>query len=168
MEQHVVDVNIDPSFHELALSTLCGECDWLADDSKVESYLAELVRFLLAKQKVRSGAEVSVTLATDERVHELNLAHRGIDRTTDVLSFPCDDPDDIDDEVILLGDIVIAPAVAWRQSREYGTTFLEELTLLVTHGVLHLLGYDHIEDDEAEVMEARERELRAAWWESRR
>ena len=168
MEDYTVDVSIDPSFHDLAVSTLADECDWLVDDSRVEDYLVELVGFLLSRQEVRAGAEVSVTLATDERVHELNREHRGIDRTTDVLSFPCDEPDDMVDEVILLGDIVIAPAVAWRQSREYGTTFLEELTLLTTHGVLHLLGYDHIEDDEAEVMEARERELREAWWEGRR
>ena len=62
-----------------------------------------------------------------------------------------------------LGDIVIAVDVAMRQTEEFGTTFQEEIELLLTHGLLHLCGYDHIEDDEAEVMEALERRILAAW-----
>ncbi len=173
MNAYTVDIEIDPTLGELlaAEPEIAAEVDWLADDARVAEYLRELVCFLLAEQGVRDCAEVSVMLAAEDWVHELNRDHRGVDSATDVLSFPCDDPESpelVDDEAVLLGDIVIAPTVVFRQSREYGTTFLEELTLLVTHGVLHLLGFDHVEDDEAEVMEARERELRTAWWESRR
>ena len=62
-----------------------------------------------------------------------------------------------------LGDVIVAPDVARRQTQLYGTTFEGEITLLVLHGLLHLCGYDHVEDDEAELMEARERELLGRW-----
>ena len=64
-----------------------------------------------------------------------------------------------------LGDIIIAPDVAARQSTEFGNSFEQEVSLLIVHGLLHLCGYDHIVDEEAEVMEARERELLTAWTE---
>ena len=93
-----------------------------------------------------------------------------MDRPTDVLSFECDGVDDdlsamtlAEDPVYELGDVVIAPDVASRQTREFGTTFEEEISLLLVHGLLHLCGYDHIEDDEAEVMEKREAEILEAW-----
>ena len=68
-----------------------------------------------------------------------------------------------EDPVFELGDVIIAPDVASRQMREFGTTFEEEISLLLVHGLLHLCGYDHIEDDEAEVMEKREAEILEAW-----
>ena len=90
-----------------------------------------------------------------------------------MLSFECDGfDDDFEDDMATpdgvdipfeLGDIVIAVDVAMRQTEEFGTTFQEEIELLLTHGMLHLCGYDHIEDDEAEVMEALERRILAAW-----
>ena len=66
-------------------------------------------------------------------------------------------------ESVTLGDVVIAPEVAERQAAEYGHTIEEELNLLLVHGVLHLLGYDHVADEEAEAMQARERILLQAW-----
>ena len=85
-----------------------------------------------------------------------------MDRATDVLSLECERPDDPDlaeGEPCELGDIVLAPAYIARQAAAFGTTPADESRLLLVHGLLHLLGYDHIEDDEAEVMEAREDEL---------
>ena len=89
---------------------------------------------------------------------------------TDVLSFECDNlSDDVtnadgaDCPVYELGDVIIAPDVALAQSEEYGNSLEDEVSLLLVHGLLHLCGYDHIEDDEAEVMEARERELLTEW-----
>ena len=84
---------------------------------------------------------------------------RGIDRTTDVLSFECDSAFDDDipaDETLELGDIILAPQVIARQAPGFGNSPADECRLMLVHGMLHLLGYDHIEDDEAEVMEARE------------
>lgn len=89
---------------------------------------------------------------------------------TDVLSFECDNiADDMTAAdgpacpIYELGDIIIAPDVAARQAEEYGNSFEQEISLLLVHGLLHLCGYDHIQDDEAEVMEGREKELLTAW-----
>lgn len=69
--------------------------------------------------------------------------------------------------MLTLGDVIIAPDVAIRQTAEFGTTFEEEISLLLVHGLLHLCGYDHIEDDEAERMESLESEILEAWTERR-
>ena len=69
----------------------------------------------------------------------------------------------VEEAVLTLGDVVIAPDVAIRQTAEFGTTFEEEISLLLVHGLLHLCGYDHVEDDEAERMESLEAEILEAW-----
>ncbi len=133
--------------------------------------LWELARFVLDWEERPSNTEVSVNFVTDEEIAELNERYRHKEGPTDVLSFECDGADDDDpalaapvpDAVFELGDIVIAPDVASRQTHEFGTTFEEEVSLLLVHGLLHLCGYDHIADDEAEVMEAREAEILKAW-----
>ena len=132
--------------------------------------LEELARFVITSEEKPEETEVSISFVTDDEIAELNEEYRGKVGPTDVLSFECDNldddfaacPEDVG-EFYELGDIVIAPDVAERQMSEYGTTFEGEVCLLMTHGLLHLCGYDHIEDDEAEVMEARERALLAQW-----
>ena len=127
-------------------------------------------RFVLAREDKPFNTEVSVSFVTDEAIAQLNEKYRHKEGPTDVLSFECDGVDDdlsamtlAEDPVYELGDVVIAPDVATRQTREFGTTFEEEISLLLVHGLLHLCGYDHIEDDEAEVMEKREAEILEAW-----
>ncbi|MEF2559725.1 MAG: rRNA maturation RNase YbeY [Eggerthellaceae bacterium] len=134
--------------------------------------LEGLVTFVLREMNCPDNTDVSLSFVSDERIHELNREYRGIDRPTDVLSFECDnvpfEDEDIDRAMEYeLGDVIIATDVATRQTHEYGTTFEEEVTLLVVHGLLHLCGYDHIEDDEAEIMEGLERKLISAWNEFR-
>jgi probable rRNA maturation factor len=117
---------------------------------------------VLAQEGVGRPCVVSVSVVSDDRMHELNLRWRGVDRATDVLSLECERPDDPDlapGEPCELGDIVLAPAYIARQSKDFGTTPADECRLLLVHGVLHLLGYDHMTDEEAAVMEAREDEL---------
>jgi len=107
----------------------------------------------------RLGAErteVHVVVAGDDRVRELNRAWRAIDAATDVLSFP--DGDELPDGRRLLGEIVISLDAARRQAAELGHSELRELQELTLHGVLHLLGYDHEEDDGD--MDSLELELR--------
>ncbi|MGI6229590.1 MAG: rRNA maturation RNase YbeY [Tractidigestivibacter sp.] len=119
---------------------------------------------VLAEEGVERPCLVSVSLVSDERIHELNLEWRGVDRPTDVVSLECERPDDPDlapGEPCELGDIVLAPAYISRQAEGFGTTAADEFRLLLVHGCLHLLGYDHLEDAEAQVMEAREDELLA-------
>lgn len=137
--------------------------------------LEDLARFVLNQEDVPDNAVVSVSFVDDGEMADLNEQYRGKTGPTDVLSFEAFEDDDEDffgfDEAELadtvdeyeLGDIIIAPDTAQRQCALYGTSFEGEISLLMVHGLLHLAGYDHIEDDEAEVMEARESELLAAW-----
>ncbi len=130
--------------------------------------LEGLATFVLQRLEYPDTTDVSLTFVSNERIHELNRDYRGIDRPTDVLSFECDnipfDDEEIDQAIEFeLGDVIIATDVALAQTQEFGTTFEEEVTLLTVHGLLHLCGYDHIEDDEAEIMEALEDDLIAAW-----
>ncbi len=102
------------------------------------------------------SAEVSVTLTDDEKIRVINREHRNIDKPTDVLSFPQYTPEEIDtfesnDEVVL-GDIVISAERARAQSIEYGHSYTRELAFLAVHSVLHLLGYDHMTEEEDKAM----------------
>lgn len=94
--------------------------------------------------------EVSVTLVDNDKIHAINLDKRGIDRATDVLSFPMFDDDFSDDECCILGDIVLSLERAGEQAVQYGHSFEREVAFLVVHSVLHLLGYDHELSEDAE------------------
>ncbi|MGH8959178.1 MAG: rRNA maturation RNase YbeY [Acidimicrobiia bacterium] len=122
-----------------------------------------------------TNSELSITVATDQGMARLNADGLGKKGPTDVLSFPLDDmqpglppPFSIDGPPRLLGDIVIAPDYIRRQAAEFEVSFRDELALMTTHGVLHLLGYDHDTDLEAEAMEHRERIILKAQGLSRR
>ena len=120
--------------------------------------------FVLRMENAPDAVELSVALVDDEEIAHLNEQYRGVAGPTDVLSFGCDDPcPSASDEPIALGDVIIAPEVARRQAAELGTTVEDELDLLLVHGILHLLGYDHADDAEAAVMQARERVVLDAW-----
>ena len=123
--------------------------------------LHDLTQFVLAREDKPFNTEVSISFVTDEAIAELNEKYRHKEGPTDVLSFECDGVDDDLSAMTLAEDPVFD--VAARQTREFGTTFEEEISLLLVHGLLHLCGYDHIEDDEAEVMEKREAEILEAW-----
>jgi len=123
-----------------------------------------LAEFVLDREEVPAIAELSLALVSVEEMAELNLRYRGVTGPTDVLSFECDDPCPVDsDEPVTLGDVVIAPEVAEQQAAELGHTVEEELNLLLVHGILHLLGYTHESDEDAAVMQARERALLEAY-----
>jgi len=123
-----------------------------------------LAEFVLDREEAPPFAELSIAVVGLAEMTELNTQYRGKEGPTDVLSFECDDLCAAEpDEPVTLGDVVIAPEVAEAQAVEYGHTVEEELNLLLVHGVLHLLGYDHIEDADASVMQARERALLVAW-----
>ena len=138
-------------------------------------HLAEQV---LASEGVRGEAELSVLFVDEAVMTDLNRRFHGKDGPTDVLAFPIDEdpveggrsPDsggtgpgysatEPTDMPVLLGDVVICPAVAAANAPEHAGSYDDEVALLLVHGILHLLGMDHLDDDEAEEMEAREREL---------
>ena len=108
-------------------------------------YLGRLERFAVSMLKDHNvvNAELSVLLAGDAKLRRLNRQYRGIDRATDVLSFAQDPPHGPSETRCVLGDVVVSADMAARQARDAGHPLRDELMLLVAHGVLHLLGYDH-------------------------
>lgn len=136
----------------------------ISNDANLDMLLPEdevraIAAHVLTAEGVERDVEISLSYVDEDEMHELNDEWRGIDRTTDVLSFECDSAFDEDiplDEVLELGDVILAPEVIARQAPGFGNIPADECRLMLVHGLLHLLGYDHIEDDEAEEMEARE------------
>ena len=105
-------------------------------------------------------SELSITLTDDEHIHALNKQYRGIDRATDVLSFAfreSDEPEVIGADFDILGDVIISLERATAQAEEFGHSFLREVIFLEVHGLLHLLGYDHIDDAERLEMETEQK-----------
>ena len=106
------------------------------------------------------NSELSITLTDDEHIHALNKKFRGVDRPTDVLSFAfreSDEPEILDAQVDVLGDVIISLERAAAQAQEFGHSFLREVIFLEVHGLLHLLGYDHVYDDDRREMEAEQK-----------
>ncbi len=114
----------------------------------------------LALRQRSADSELTIRLVDEPEGRELNRTWRHKDYATNVLSFPADVPDELLD-IPLLGDLVICAPVVAREASEQGKAPEAHWAHLVIHGCLHLLGYDHIEDEEAEEMEALERELLA-------
>ena len=119
--------------------------------------MKRLAGYLLEQLELPATTELSVLITTDGEIHALNRDYRGKDRPTDVLSFSMREGGGLPGD--LLGDIVISLETCERQAREKGWTLEEEVGFLTLHGMLHLLGYDHEKDDEAEVMEAKTQEV---------
>jgi probable rRNA maturation factor len=142
-----------------------------------ESHLAGLARHVLDDMRVHPLAELSVLLVDEPAMTELHVRWMGEEGPTDVLAFPMDElrlpqpgsahadhatPDpDVSD--VLLGDVVICPQVAAAQADQAGHALADEIDLLCTHGILHLLGYDHAEPDEHAKMFGLQDRLLASW-----
>lgn len=112
-------------------------------------YLEKVINHTLEKENI-SNAVASIIFIDDTKMHELNLNYRGIDSSTDVLSFALEDNKIINESIRVLGDIFISIPKMQAQAKEYGHSEKRELSFLVCHGLLHLLGYDHtrsIEDE---------------------
>ncbi|MCQ2358572.1 MAG: rRNA maturation RNase YbeY [Phascolarctobacterium sp.] len=136
----------------------------------LEGRLKEGLNAVAKLHDLTDDTEVGITLVDDERIHEINREYRNVDRPTDVISFALDDdledsdePELIDGpEEHLLGDIIISVETANRQGEEFGHGLEREIVYLAVHGLLHLLGYDHMVEEDKVVMRAKEEEaLRA-------
>lgn len=123
-----------------------------------ETLMKRVIRETVKEKFPNHKFEVTVTICDDETIHALNKEHRGVDRPTDVLSFPFYDFD-MPDILTLLGDIVISRDTAYRQAAEYGHSPKREFCFLAAHSALHLLGYDHETETEREEMEQKQREI---------
>lgn len=127
--------------------TITDEYDYKKD----YSYLPDLLDKAIKKLDVKGM--FSITFIGDESMHDMNLTYRGVDRTTDVLSFALrDSKDSFKSEIELLGDIFVSIPKMESQAVEYGHSEKRELSFLVIHGLLHLLGYDHMEESDEKVM----------------
>ena len=131
------------------------ECD--------ERELVLLARHVLDAMRVHPQAELSIVLVDEPAMERLHVQWMDLPGPTDVMSFPMDElrpgSDDEEPEPGLLGDVVLCPSVAQKQAAEAGHTAAEELLLLTTHGILHLLGFDHAEPDEEKQMFELQRRL---------
>ena len=135
----------------------------------------KVVDFCLDYMEFPYEAEVNLTLTDDAGIHEINKEFRQIDRPTDVLSFPmlnytipgdftfldAEDSNDFNPDTgeAMLGDIVISVDKVFEQAESYGHSVEREYAILITHSMLHLFGYDHMEENEAKVMEAKQKDI---------
>lgn len=118
---------------------------------KEYSYVHDLLKIAIEMLKV--DGIFNIVFIDDERMHSMNKMYRNIDRTTDVLSFALnDESDEFEEEIDVLGDIFISIPKMIEQSKEYGHSEKRELSFLIVHGLLHLLGYDHMNPEDEEIM----------------
>lgn len=109
-----------------------------------------------ALEKRIASAEVTLRIVDKDEIRQLNLTYRQKDKPTNVLSFPFDIPKDIGMEIPILGDIIICADIVKEEAHEQGKTEKAHFAHMLVHGILHLLGYDHEKDQEAELMEKEE------------
>jgi len=138
-----------------------------SDVSVDEASLALVARFVLDGLRIHPQAELSVLLVDEDTMTTLHQQWMDEPGPTDVMAFPMDElrspRDDAEPEPGLLGDVVLCPTVAQRQAETAGHALADELSLLCTHGILHLLGYDHYEPDEKREMFGVQARLLAEW-----
>ncbi len=134
----------------------------------LEKRLQDGLNAVAALHKLTDKTEVDITIVDDEEIHALNREYRNVDRPTDVLSFALDEGSEDEPEILdgpeehLLGDIIISAETAQRQGEEFGHGLEREIVYLAVHGLLHLLGYDHMKEEDKVIMRAKEEEaLRA-------
>lgn len=146
------------------LITLENAQDKILIDEALEAKLTAGLNAVAKLHGLGEETEVDITIVDDEEIHELNRTYRDVDRPTDVLSFALDEGDEDEPELIgapeehLLGDIIISAETAQRQADEFGHGLTREFVYLAVHGLLHLLGYDHMCDEDKVVMRAKEEE----------
>ena len=139
-----------------------NEQDKIELTDEILKAVEDVCSYTLEYEGFNQPAEISITFTDNENIQSLNRQHRSIDRATDVLSFPILEFDedgniinedfDFDEDDVVLGDIVISLEKAQEQAESYGHSLKREVAFLTAHSMLHLLGYDHMEEDEEKVM----------------
>jgi probable rRNA maturation factor len=135
----------------------------IQDEYGVEDFptarVIDAIRHVLTRHEVREGTAVTIVVTTDEHIRSLNAEFRGVDAPTDILSFPADPlPEEIEADEPYLGDLLIAYPYTLHEAQEAGHDIADELVLLVIHGTLHLLGYDHDNEENQDAMWAEQAE----------
>ena len=133
------------------------------DSYKILAMEDDSFKALVKKLKIKKGI-FNIIFVTNEEIHKINKEYRKVDRVTDVISFALEDNKDIEyKDFRLLGDIYIAIDVAYEQAIEYNHSSEREVCFLATHGLLHLLGYDHMTEEEEKEMFGKQEELLNAY-----
>ena len=142
---------------ELIIENEQDKQEWSAE---LEQSVRDVCNAVMEMEECNFDAQISLTLVDNEEIRRINAEQRDIDRPTDVLSFPmlefdengeCYDAEyEMDGDFVILGDIVISLERAMEQALEYGHSFRREVAFLTAHSMLHLLGYDHVDDPEGE------------------
>lgn len=121
--------------------------------------LKDLLDYALNYMKI-DNAEFNIIIIDNEKIHEINREYRGVDRPTDVITFALEDHKDIEfEDIRLLGDVYISIEKARSQAEEYGHSLKREISFLTIHGLLHLLGYDHMNEEDEKIMFDKQDEL---------
>lgn len=128
----------------------------ISDD--INDIIERVVEEVLILEGKSLDCEISISFVGNAEIKELNREYRGVDRDTDVLSFPMDDEFLIPGP-LLLGDIIISGEKALEQAEEYGHSLYREIAYLTAHSMFHLLGYDHMDQDEKLIMRKKEKEI---------
>ncbi|MBP2024794.1 rRNA maturation RNase YbeY [Peptoniphilus stercorisuis] len=130
-------------------------------DIEITNDIIEIVKKsiseVLKEENLDDNVQVSISFVGDEEIQELNRDFRGVDSSTDVLSFPMDDEFKIEETI--LGDVIINTKRVVEQAKEFGHSNTRELSYLTVHSILHLLGYDHMEEEDKTVMRAKEKSI---------
>lgn len=131
------------------------------DNYEITKEIEDLVEKVILKslnvEGLNDNYEISLSFVEDEEIRQLNKDYRGIDKSTDVLSFPMEDEFNIGPP--LLGDIIISVSTAYRQAEEFNHSLNREIAYLVCHSMFHLLGYDHMDDYEKDKMRNKEKKV---------
>lgn len=131
------------------------------EDIEITNDMLDIVKIsiveVLKEEELDENVQVSISFVGDEEIQRLNKDFRGVDSSTDVLSFPMDDEFQI--EETMLGDVIINTKRVLEQAKEFGHSNTRELSYLTVHSILHLLGYDHMEDEDKEVMRSKEKSI---------
>ena len=141
------------------------DISWEIDEEKrLENMIIETAKTALELEGAKCDVDLSVVITDNENIREINNEQRKIDKATDVLSFPGYEKDEWEDlkkgdELVYIGDIVISKEKVEGQAIEYGHSFEREFCYLVAHGMLHLMGYDHMVESDKVVMRGKEEEV---------
>jgi len=141
------------------------DISWEIDEEKrLENMIIETAKAALELEGAKCDVDLSVVVTDNENIREINNEQRNIDRATDVLSFPGYEKDEWNElkkkeELVYIGDIVISKEKVEEQAKEYGHSFEREFCYLVAHGMLHLMGYDHMVDSDKVIMRGKEEEI---------
>lgn len=137
----------------------------IEEEKEIESKIKLVVEKALEVENAKCDVNLSIVVTDNENIKEINKEQRNIDNPTDVLSFPGYEKEEWEElkndenEIVYIGDIVVSKEKIVEQAKEYDTGFEREFCYLIAHGMLHLMGYDHMEDEDKKVMRGKEEEI---------